>query len=149
MKRKIFSILVLIFLSALIGCATIQTMFGSETVEKTSLRFIQTWNAEYDRTIRLVTSHLTIAQQDLILAQLKDTSITDKAKADLLVANTNPQLTAKQKEMVNLRKKILVQSKPLIAAFNGIVISGKSPASSDQAQIERLLEDLATKYLIK
>lgn len=143
-----FATLVLVLLM-MFACATIQTIMGKETPEKMALRFTQTWNAEYDRTIRLVTSHLAVAQQDLILVQIKDSTLADKAKADLLVANTNPNLTASQKELVNLRKKILVQSKPLITAFNTIVLSGKAPSATDQAQIEQMLQDLNTKYLIK
>ncbi len=145
-----FIVVLVLFASLLQGCATINEMLGTkETPEKMALRFTKTWNTEFDRTIRLVCSHLSIDQQNLILAQVKDIYITDQAKADLLIKNTNPNLTADQKKLINLRKDILTKSKPFIATYNSMVLGGGSISSLDEAQIERLLEDLLTKYLIK
>jgi len=148
--KKAFSILLMLFFISLVGCAAINETLGlQESPEKMALRFTKTWNTEFDRTIRLVCSHLSINQQNLILAQVKDASLTDQAKTDLLVKNTNPNLTADQKKLINLRKDILTKSKPFIATYNSMVLSGGSISSLDETQIERLLEDLLTKYLIK
>ena len=148
--KKAFSILLMLFFISLVGCAAINETLGlQESPEKMALRFTKTWNTEFDRTIRLVCSHLSINQQNLILAQVKDASLTDQAKTDLLVKNTNPNLTVDQKRLINTRKDILTKSKPFIATFNNAVLAGGSISSLDEVQIERLLEDLLTKFLIK
>jgi len=145
MKRNI--LLAFLFIFSLVTCATIQGILGTETPEKTALRFTKTWNTEYDRTFKIVFSHLQPAQQDLLIQQIKDVSLSDDFKKDLIAKNTNPTLTKEQKELVNIRKSILTTSKPLISLYTKTVLAGGTPSALDEKEIEKLLESLLTKFI--
>lgn len=135
--RKLTSIILFLFL--LTACAQIQSFLGTETPIKTGLRFVKTFNSEFDRTMLLVLKPtLTPQAKDLILLQIKDATLSDSAKQDLITANTNPNLTQKEKEIINIRKAILVQAKPLI----DIYVKGGISSSLDEKKIEELLTKL-------
>jgi hypothetical protein len=118
---------------------------GQETPERTALRFTKTFNTEFDRTLRIIMSHLSPTTQDIILAKFKDASISDAEKAVLIAGNTNPNLTEAQKKLINTRKEILVKVKPLISLYVSVVMGGGTPASLDEKKIEQLLEQLLSK----
>lgn len=129
----------------LCSCSTFKEFMGQETPERTALRFTKTFNTEFDRTLRIIMSHLSPTTQDIILAKFKDASISDAEKAVLIAGNTNPNLTEAQKKLINTRKEILVKVKPLISLYVSVVMGGGTPASLDEKKIEQLLEQLLSK----
>ena len=142
MRKKLLISVILCFF-VLTACAQIQSFLGSETPTKIGLRFVKTFNSEFDRTIKMVLKPtLTPAEKDLILLQIKDSSLTDTQKQDIITKNTNPNLTVKEKQIINTRKAILVQAKPLIDIYVKMVQGGGTPSSLDEKAIENLLTKL-------
>ena len=141
MKGKL-SILIL-FIFMMVGCAQIQSFLGADTPTKIGLRFVKTFNSEFDRTMKLVLKPtLTPAETDLILLQIKDANISIADKQEIIAKNTNPNLTLKEKQIINTRKAILVQAKPLIDIYVKMVQGGGTPSSLDEKAIEELLTKL-------
>ena len=56
-----------------------------------------------------------------------------------------PDLTDAQKDILRQKKKVLVEVKPLIAAYDGYVQQGAAPSPQLEAQITDLLNQLETK----
>ena len=56
-----------------------------------------------------------------------------------------PDLTEAQKEVLRQKKKILVEAKPLITAYDGYVQQGATPSPQLEVQITDLLNQLETK----
>ena len=139
--KKVLTILTVLLL--LTACAQLQSFLGSETPTKIGLRFVKTFNSEFDRTMRMVLKPtLTPTETDLILLQIKDANISIADKQEIIAKNTNPNLTSKQKEIINTRKAILVQAKPLIDIYVKMVQGGGTPSSLDEKAIEALLTKL-------
>jgi disulfide oxidoreductase YuzD len=64
---------------------------------------------------------------------------------DYQVMVARPDLTDAQKEILRQKKKVLVELKPLIAAYDGYVQQDAAPSPQLEAQITDLLNQLQTK----
>jgi hypothetical protein len=64
---------------------------------------------------------------------------------DYQVMVARPDLTDAQKEILRQKKKVLVEVKPLIAAYDGCIQQGTAPSPQLETQITDLLNQLQTK----
>lgn len=116
--RKARVVPILLLLVLIVGCATAPSappMTPLQTAKMTAIAFLETYKAQY---------------------------LDAEAMGKMAVAG---QLTEGQKEVYRVKRKLLIQVKPLIDAFDVLVSAGTVPSADQTQAINNILNELVSK----